>query len=228
MEAECRSLTSKRVPEGGYLAMDQDCLVGFSGAGPAAAARNAALLAEAGITALISWGCAAALDPPLKPGDLVLPAHIIGADGAILNTHAAWRERLAAQLAPHMPVYDGAILESRRIVGQAEEKRELFARTRAIALDMESAAAARAALAHNLPFLAIRSIVDPADINIPPSIEAAFDEKGILHVPKMLGRALLRPIDFAGIIRLGKHFDAAMATLKTVAALSHANQFAIT
>ncbi len=84
---------------------------------------------------------------------------------------------------------------------------------------MESAAAARAASAFKLPFLAVRSIVDPADIDIPPSIAAAFDDNGVLHVSKMLGRALFRPGDFLGIIRLGRDFSAAMESLKAVSEL---------
>jgi len=225
MPQECRSLTLKRIPEGGFLALDEGCLVGLSGAGPEAAARCAALLAERGATALLSWGCAAALDPGLKPGDLVLPRQIIGVDGQTLETDPAWRGRLAAQLMPHLPVCEGNLLESRRIVSSAQEKKALFASTGATALDMESAAAARAALVFKLPFLAVRSIVDPADVSIPPSIAAAFDENGVLHVPKMLGRVLLRPVDFIGIISLGQHFGAAMKTLRQVAGITRASGF---
>lgn len=226
MAQECRSLTSQRIPEGGFLELDAGCIVGLSGAGPEAAARCAALLFERGATAIISWGCAAALDPALNPGDLVLPAAIIGADGQTLATDPAWRGRLVSTLEPRLTVYQGKLLESRRIVGSAAEKRALFANTGAAALDMESAAAARAALGFGLPFLAVRSIVDPADVDIPPSIAAAFDRNGVLHVPQMLGRALLRPVDFLGIIRLGRDFGAAMDTLRRVASLSRASQFA--
>ncbi len=89
MPQECRSLTPKRIPESGFLALEEACLVGLSGAGPEAAVRCAALLAGQGATALLSWGCAAALDPTLKPGDLVLPERIIGADGQTLATDLA-------------------------------------------------------------------------------------------------------------------------------------------
>jgi adenosylhomocysteine nucleosidase len=225
MPQECRSLTPKRIPEGGILALDGGRMIGLSGAGPEAAARCAAALAAQGAAALISWGCAAALAPDLNPGDLVLPASIIGADGQTLDTDPAWREGLAARLAPRLSVNQGKLLESRRIVAASAEKRALFAETGAVALDMESAAAARAARDRKLPFLAVRSIVDPADIDIPPSIAAAFDENGVLHVPTMLGRALLRPVDFLGIVRLGRDFGAATTTLKTVASTSYINLY---
>jgi adenosylhomocysteine nucleosidase len=218
MPQECRSLTPQRIPEGGFLALNAGCLVGLSGAGPSAAARCAAVLVEQGVTALISWGCAAALDPTLHPGDLVLPSAIIGADGESLETDTTWRQRLASELASRLPVNQGTLLESRHIVSLAAEKRTLFANTGAVALDMESAAAARAAFSCKLPFLAVRSIVDPAHIDIPPSIASAFDEHGVLHVPKMLGKAALRPIDFLGILRLGRDFGTAMKTLQKVSA----------
>ena len=226
MPQECRSLTSKRIPASGLLALDEGCLVGLSGVGPEAAARCAALLFEQGATAIISWGCAAALDPALKPGALVLPERIIGADGQILETDPAWRARLAGLLQVRLPVCQGNLLESLRIVGSAQEKQALFAATAAAALDMESAAAARAAQSFGLPFLAVRSIADAADADIPPSIAAAFDENGVLQVPKMLGLAFLKPVDFIGIIRLGRHFGAAMNTLKIVATLASASKFA--
>jgi adenosylhomocysteine nucleosidase len=227
MAPECRSLTPKRIPADGFLALDEGCLIGLSGAGPEAAARCATLLAGQGVTALLSWGCAAALDPALKSGDLVLPASIIGADGQTLETDPAWRGHLVSQLEPRIKVYQGKLLESRRIVSSAQEKRALFAATGAVALDMESAAAARTALALGIPFLTVRSIVDPAHMDIPPSIAAAFDDNGVLHVSKMIGLALLRPVDFIGIIRLGQHFGAAMKHLKAVAALARASHFAI-
>jgi adenosylhomocysteine nucleosidase len=225
MAVECRCLTRKKIPEGGLLALDDGILIGLAGVGPKAAERNAALLIQQGATALLSWGCAAALQPGLKPGDLVLPTRIIGTDGQILETETAWRERLAYKLEPHLPVFQGALAESARIVSDAAEKQAIFAANSAIALDMESAATARIAQAQHRPFLALRSIIDPADINLPPSIAMAFDENGMLRVPRMLSRALLNPADFLDIIRLGRHFDAAMKTLAKVAAITRETQF---
>ena len=70
-------------------------------------------------------------------------------------------------------------------------------------------------------------VLNPRLITIPPSVVGAFDENGMLHIPKMLGRALLRPIDFPGVIRLGRHFGAAMKTLHQVATVARDNNFAV-
>jgi adenosylhomocysteine nucleosidase len=227
MAVECRSLTPGRVPMGGCLELDGGCLVGLSGAGPEAAGRCSAALVEAGATSLVSWGCAAALAAGLNPGDLILPDRIRCTDGTLLDTDRGWRQRLGSKLDGRMPVFSGLLAESDRIVARENEKRALFAATGAIALDMESAAAARAAQRFCIPFIAIRSIIDPVDVSIPPSIHNAFDENGALHVPKMLFHALLRPADFLGVIRLGRHFGAAMQTLRLAAAIGRDTHFAI-
>ena len=227
LAVECRSLTPQRVPAGGCLPLPDGSLIGLSGAGPGAALRCSAALIESGATALISWGCAAALDPGMNPGDLILPSRIACTDGATIDPDAAWRERLSRKLEARLPVYSGLLAESERVVASALEKHAIFANTGARALDMESAAAARAAQQFGIPFLAVRSIVDPADVTLPPSIHAAFDEHGMLNVPNMVLRALLRPTDFVGIIRLGRHFGQAMKTLRLVAAMGRENHFAL-
>jgi adenosylhomocysteine nucleosidase len=174
---------------------------------------------------LVSWGCAAALAAGLNPGDLILPERIVCSDGTPLDTDKGWRKRLGSKLDGRMPVYSGLLAESDRIVAGEDEKRAIFAATGAIALDMESAAAARAAHRFGLPFLAVRSIIDPVDVTIPPSIHSAFDENGALHVPKMLFHTLLHPADFLGVIRLGRHFGAAMRTLSLAAAIGRETNF---
>jgi adenosylhomocysteine nucleosidase len=194
----------------------------LSGAGPIAAAHAAALLIEEGVCALVSWGCAAALDPHLKPGDLILPRRIVGADGVLLETSRDWRDRLSGRLAGRLSVHQGALAESTAIIATPTEKARIFAETGAIALDMESAAIARAALGNGLPFLAIRAIADPAAMTVPASVLVALDETGKVRIPKVLSHALLNPGDFPGLIRLGWHFRAAMKTLREVKAMAGA------
>ncbi|MFZ4702950.1 MAG: phosphorylase, partial [Candidatus Methylumidiphilus sp.] len=164
MAVECRSLTEQKIPGNGLLALNECCLIGLSGAGPKAAQRGSALLIEAGATAMISWGCAAALDPRLNPGDLILPESLVGIDRRLINVDGLWRERLVSLLESRLSVHSGLLAESSRIVALEGEKRAIFADTGAIALDMESAASARAAEQFGLPFLAIRSIIDPASV----------------------------------------------------------------
>lgn len=227
MAVEGRSLTAKHIPERGIVRSEEGRLIGLSGAGPKAAQEMAGRLAAQGATTLVSWGCAGALAEGLQPGDLVIPDQILGTDGVLLDTDAAWRNRLVPLLAMTTPTHQGLLAESAGIVATKADKQSLHTATGAIALDMESAATARTAKDLGLPFLAVRSIVDPVEVNIPPSVQEAFDENGLLHVPKMLLRASTRPLDLVGIIRLGRHFEIAMKTLRRVSSVARANQFAI-
>lgn len=215
---EAHSLHRKRLKSGFPLALDQHRLLIVSGAGPKAAASAAATLLNEGISGLVSWGCAAALAPSLKPGDLTLPTSLHGPDGDILLSHAGWRERIAESLPPRLNCHHGALAGSDEIVASVETKSALYHRTGAIALDMESIALARAAHEQALPFLAVRAIADPADMSLPGAVLAGMDDAGQLNLPRLLGHALHHPADFIGLIQLGRHFHSAINTLTIAAA----------
>jgi adenosylhomocysteine nucleosidase len=208
--------------------LDAQCLLAVSGAGPEAAARAAASLAEAGAEALISWGCAAALAPELAPGDLVLAEYILAADGEVLQASPHWRHCLHDIAAgAGLRVHDGLLAESASIVATAAAKHSLHAASHAIAVDMESAAVARAALYLHLPFLAVRAIADPAAMAIPQAVLRAMDAQGKVSVPRLLAYALLHPTEFIGLLHLGRYFSAAMKTLRQTSALSRALHFGL-
>jgi len=219
LPAEARSLYRKGLPTGKPFPLDDRRLVIVSGAGPAAAAHAAGTLAAAGVDGLVGWGCAAALSPRLRPGDLILPTAILSAQDESLTTSASWTRHVAHRLAGRTTRYDGPLAGSDGIVASAADKRDRFQRTGALALDMESAALARSAQAHALPFLAVRAIADPADMDLPASIQVAMDDRGQVRLARLFGHALRQPGDFIGMARLGFHFRAAMGTLKTVASL---------
>ena len=92
------------------------------------------------------------------------------------------------------------------------EKRALAKRTQAAATDMESAAQARLAQEHGLPFIAIRAIVDTASTDIPENVLKALDPQGDISVWKLLTGTM--PADWIKIVRLGIQFNAAQRTLK--------------
>lgn len=219
LEAEGRTLTPRPPKSGECLALKDGSLLIVSGAGPVAAARAADRLVQNGADALVSWGCAAALDPDLRPGDLVLPRVLHGADGSQLPLAAGWTERLKSSLSTSdLSIREGAIVESRGIVATVAAKSALFAASGAVAVDMESAAVARSAAARGFPALVVRSIVDPAGIEIPPAVQNAFDSGGHLRLTSLLAGLARRPWEIAGLIQLGWHFRAAMQTLRKVGA----------
>lgn len=220
---ECHSLTSGRVPERQCHRLADGRLLVRAGAGPEAARRAAELLLDQGASALVSWGCAGGLDPRLQPGDLVVPSAIRQPDGALLRTDPAALQALLDRLTPELnPIVD-ILLETPVIVSAANDKERLFRDSGAVAADMESAAVARVAIGRGVPFLAVRSIADPAGMSLPPSIAAAFDPQGRLHLNRLLSSLLLRPRDIPGLIGVGRHFRLALATLGRVNALAGAD-----
>lgn len=211
---ELKSLTRHAIPIGAWKAMSTDTLVALSGIGPDRAYTAASVLVAQGATALLSWGYAAALDERLRPGWLLLPEIVIGADGEIHPVNAEWHRRLFQTLKPQHHVRTDALVESRAIIKTSAEKHALAKQTHAAATDMESAAHARFAKASRIPFISIRAITDSASTVIPPSVLAALDAQGHVTAGKLFSRAYRRPTDWLKILRLGLQYNAAQRALK--------------
>jgi adenosylhomocysteine nucleosidase len=161
----------------------------------------------------MSWGYAAALDERLSAGCLALPERVIGVDGKGYPVDAQWHELLYLASAFKLPVWTGALVESESVVTTAAEKLALNERTGAAAVDMESAAHARAAAKRRVPYVAVRAIVDTASTEIPEAVLQARDARGGVDVGKLLG-ACRRPADWIEVARLASQFRAAQRTLK--------------
>lgn len=192
-------------------------LLAVSGMGRAAAARSARALVDAGATALASWGMAGGLDPALTPGTIFLPSEVISSDGASITTARHWRERLGSALSSQRPLVQGRLLTSAKAVGSLAEKATLFREKGAVAVDMESLAIAEVAQAHELPFIAVRVIVDSAGDALPQAVTAAADSEGHLQIWRLMGALARAPADLAPLIRLARRYRAANRSLAAVA-----------
>jgi len=189
----------------------------LSGLGSHNARRAAAELADCGVTVLLSWGSAGGLDPGLTPGTLVLPEYVLTADGQRFETAAAWRAKLHELVSRRLEVHTGPLVQSPHPVTTAEQKRALFARTGAVAVDTESAAIAEVAAMRGLAFVAVRAVLDPATRGLPQSAVAAVDCSGRLIVMALMRGLLRRPADLPGVLRLSSDLRVARGTLATVA-----------
>ncbi len=192
-------------------------LVAVTGMGRSAASRGAQSLIQAGAAALASFGMAGGLDPALSSGDILIPAEIMTPEGHRYRTAADWRERLGSALATRSPVRPGSLLTANRAIGSIEDKSELFRSTGAVAVDMESAAVAEVADQHQLPFVAVRVIVDSAEDVLPPSVTAAADAEGHLQIGRLIGALALAPADLGPLMRLARRYRAANRSLARVA-----------
>jgi adenosylhomocysteine nucleosidase len=217
---ELKSLTRQAIPAGTWKAITEDTLVALSGIGAERAYAAGSVLISQGATALLSWGYAAALDERLKAGCLLLPERIVSANGAIHPVSAEWHRRLYQALEIKHPVRTDALVESDAIIKTPAEKRALAQRTRAAATDMESAAHARVAQEHRLPFLALRAIIDTASTDIPANVLKALDWQGRINIWKLFNSVYLTPADWIKIVLLGIQFYAAQRTLRNTKELA--------
>jgi hopanoid-associated phosphorylase len=210
---ELPTLTAKKIPP----AILNSVLVICSGAGAENARKAAETLVANGATRLISWGCAAALSPELQPGDLTLAATLLDETLQSLEIQSPWYQHVFAVLSKSRSVHTGTLLESKTIVSLSVDKKQLYEKTQAIVLDMESVAVAKVAQEKNLPFLAIRAIADPVTMDLPKAVSVAMNDNGKVLISPLLKYLLLHPAELTGLIKLGLHFSAAKKTLKQVA-----------
>ena len=188
----------------------------------AAASQSARALVEAGAGALVSWGMAGGLDPALVAGTVFLPSEVVAPGGAALSTASHWRQRLSAavrtQLATPLPiVLQGRLLTSPKAIGSLSDKAALFQQTGAAAVDMESLAIAEIAHTHQLPFIAIRVIVDSARDTLPRAVTAAADSEGHLQVWRLMGALARAPADLPPLMRLARRYRTANRSLAAMA-----------
>ena len=182
-------------------------------------AFSAALwLIDQGVTALAIMGVAGGLDPVLKAGDLVLADTVFedrGKKDPIRNADPICTElALGAMAARGIPVKRGSIITTRQAVITVGGKKTLYKQSRALAVDMESAAVARAAGQAGLPFFVLRAICDPANQSVSEDLFHSLDANGKVQFPILLGKLLRRPSLAGELLRMRKLFVTALSTLK--------------
>ena len=192
-------------------------LLAVSGIGRVAADAAARRLIDAGATALIAFGLAGGLDPALKSGSVVIPREVISADGIRYLAHQAWRERVAAAISSLRAVNEGAMLTSAHAINTAADKAAAFRATGAAAVDMESAAIAAVAADHELPFIAVRVIVDTAADRLPRAVVAA-SRAGRLQFGRLIAGLAMAPGDIAALMQLAQRYRIAMRSLRAIGA----------
>jgi nucleoside phosphorylase len=157
-----------------------DVVVVEGGVGPdGARAAVGALPPET--TLVVSTGFAGALAPELAPGDVILASEVVWEEGSRVRRHTtspALLDAVAGALtdalgAPRI----GGVLSSPVVVAGVAGKRAAFDRHGALAVEMEAAVLAEAAEVRSVPFVALRIVLDPADLSLealPPNLEQSW------------------------------------------------------
>jgi len=165
---------------------------------------------------LLSTGLAGALQPDLRPGEIILGEQILdqtSSDSRLLLSSPPLL-RLARETAEtlRLPHRQGTLLTSARILIEPEEKRDA-GRSGALAADLESAAVAQIAFQARLPFLAIRVVSDTYDQRLGMDFNRLTGRKGEVSPLKVLLTLLACPKVGPPLWHLKKTSSVALRTL---------------
>jgi adenosylhomocysteine nucleosidase len=187
-----------------------DALAISAGGDAKATRQGIARLIAQGADRLVSFGIAGALDPSLRPGDLIIGSAVRTRDGERQPVDQKW----LAHLTTHLGVARIAdVVGSTSIAATAEQKAMLHRDTGAACVDQESHWVADAAHANRLPFVVIRAIADRAGDNLPRAVLVGLDSQGHPRTAAVIGALLRDPTQLPGLIRVAFQTQKALKSL---------------
>jgi len=154
-------------------------------------------------TLFMNIGYAGGLDPTLGVGDLIIATTVINEeDETRFDTENKWIEKAKtiaakAELRHHV----GKIVTVKNAIEEPHQKAFMGTRFEAAAVDMESSAMAKIASEKGIPFLVVRTILDPLDMELPMIPEEAI-VGGELQIGKLLGHIKKNPKDLFKLPKL--------------------------
>ncbi len=161
-----------------------------------------------GAAGIISFGMGGALDPALRIGDWVIGTGLVKSGEESCDPQ--WLTALAASL-PAARI--GTIYADGRLIAGCAAKASLHRQTGALAADMESHIAARAAAEAGVPFAILRCISDKASAALPPAIAVAMTPGGGLAIGDVLRSIVNQPSQLPDIVVSLSGFRRAYAAL---------------
>lgn len=149
-------------------------------------------------------------DPSLVVGDIVIATRVV--DAATDQTYAT-SENLVAKARDvckqrELRSWAGGVTTVGEFLQDPHEKAFVGTRYDAIAVDMESAALAKACVMRDTPALVIRAVFDPLDMHV-PDLSSVLDEAGNPEPLALAYRLITRPKELLHIPRL--HYSACQA-----------------
>jgi hypothetical protein len=212
MSSECASLRH-RAAAGAAWRVEQ------CGPGSERAQAAAARVLASGAELCVSWGLAGALDATVAPGALLAPRRILSTSAPALAVDER-RHAALAVLADEFELLTGDLLTVPTVLESPDAKRAAALASRAIAVDMESAAIAGAAARAGVPFVALRVIVDALDDALPSDAEQWVDERGQRRMAPAL-RAVVAVRQWRPLLKLAHRYRVASRVLTRLATALH-------
>jgi len=176
---------------------DGHAVVACAGMGSARASLAVeAAMAAMPVTALLSVGLAGGCDPALRVGEIVRAGVVVDAQTGERFSNSQFKQ----------------VLVSTPAIASVHEKSRLQASYCAAAVDMEAAAVARLARAHDLNFQSIKAISDEADFEVEGLARFATAD-GQFREAAFALHATLRPAMWGKVIALARNSSGALVAL---------------
>jgi adenosylhomocysteine nucleosidase len=185
-----------------------DVSVILTGIGPANAARSIRNFVEKVPDLCIASGLAGGLKHQHRPGD-ILVARSARAESSKPVYESDKGLFTAAVECGAKPVEQ--FISSARVVRTVQEKLRLSAS--ADAVDMESFAIMKGMSGLGVPCVAVRSVADSAEMNVPCDFDRALDHSGRISIARVLGQVACDPRQAWPLARLGMRSSRAAASL---------------
>lgn len=195
-------------------------LVRVSGTRSGRAGEAARALLSEGCDGLLSFGVCGGLNRALRPGTVIIATKILTDDGENFATDGTWASAMNNALTGRCPFINAPVYGSAQVIATARAKRELFTKTGAAAVDMESHEVAAVAAEHGVPFLAIRAVADSARSRVPEAALYGVREDGSTRVNAIFAGLLIRPWQTPALIRLAWDSFSAQSALRRVVTLT--------
>ena len=185
-----------------------DVRVLLTGVGPDNAVRSIRNYADEIPDACIASGLAGGLKHQYRPGD-ILVARSARAEAAGVVFESSAELFSAATECGAKPV--NQFISTSHVVRTVQEKGRLGAS--ADAVDMETFAIMKEMSGLGVPSVAIRSVADSAEMDVPCDFDRALDESGRIRIGQVLGQVVSDPRQAWPLARLGVQSSRAAALL---------------
>jgi len=216
LPAEARCFQSGKINLRLPIEIKKNIFLCVSGIGYTSSLNATKELIKLNVDALISWGIAGATCNSVNTGDLILAESVVCEyRERIYNASSDWYKKIIYHFDSSLSnILKGSVVSTNDICSTSEKKIELFKKTGALAIDMESAAMAEVAIDNNIDFIVIRAIADNASLNIPEALIKNIDGFGRVKIIKLIISCLLHPSQINQIFLLAISYKKALKSLE--------------
>ncbi|MBL8686939.1 MAG: hypothetical protein JNK86_05685 [Alphaproteobacteria bacterium] len=196
--------------------------IGISGGDLLIAQKTTEFFIQKQAKGIISFGFAGGLDPSIPVGGIIIPTAIRTIDNLLFEVHRNWRKKIIHLMAG-IRIYSGTMLGSDNPIIEKKIKADIYHKFGTIAVDMESHVVASICNKNDVPFCAIRVVIDTANTSLSKQTADIMQKDGSISVSRAIKTILNYPRALKELMILGKQYHHAYRQLNNVARLGFPN-----